>query len=133
MEPRTEAKRGGVLLRIEGTLWFIPASVALSISPAPQVARVPGAPAALLGIALQGGDVLPVLVVGLVRGPMLVCSYLGERVGLLGGEIVGTGLFEVDAESADAVRYGVERARPLDLAAIYARVQGEGWAGRWRA
>ena len=64
---------------------------------------------------------------------MLVCSYLGEKVGLLGASIVATGLYEVDPAAADSVRHEGETARTLDLAAIYARVQGEGWAGRWRA
>ena len=127
-----DAKRGGVLLRLEDALWFVPASVALTLAPPPQIARVPGAPAALLGIALQDGEVLPVIALGPRHGAMIVCSYLGEKVGLVGGEIVGTGLFEVDSEGGDAVRFGDERARSLDLASIYARVQGEGWAGRWR-
>jgi hypothetical protein len=128
-----DAKRGGVLLRVGETLYFVPATVALTLAPAPQVARVPGAPSGLLGIALQDGDVLPVMAIGTERGPMLVCSYLGEKIGLVGGVVVGTGLFEVDPESVDAVRFGAERARSLDLASIYAGVQGEGWAGRWRA
>jgi hypothetical protein len=127
-----EAKRGGVLLRLEDALWFVPASVALSLAPAPQVARVPGAPPALLGVALEDGEVLPVIALGPARGAMIVCSYLGEKIGIIGGEIVGTGLFDVDADAADAVRFGDERARSLDIASIYARVQGEGWAGRWR-
>ena len=127
-----DAKRGGVLLRLDGVLWFVPASVALSLAPAPQVARVPGAPAALLGIALQDGEVLPVIALGPAQQAMLVCAYLGEKIGLVGGEIVGAGLFPVDADAVDAVRYGDERARSLDIASIYARVQGEGWAGRWR-
>lgn len=128
-----DAKRGGVLLRLDGALWFVPASVALSLAPAPQVARVPGAPPTLLGIALQDGEVLPVIALGPVHHAMIVCSYLGEKIGLVGGEIVGTGLFPVDADAVDAVRFGDERARSLDVASIYARVQGEGWAGRWRA
>jgi hypothetical protein len=73
-----------------------------------------------------------VIALGPVHQAMLVCAYLGEKIGLVGGEIVGAGLFPVDADAVDAVRYGEERARSLDVASIYARVQGEGWAGRWR-
>jgi hypothetical protein len=122
-----DARRGGVLVRLDGTLHFVPASVALAITTPPPIARVPGAPEALLG------DVVPVLSIGSARDAMLVCSYLGEKVGLLGASIVATGLYDVDPEAADAVRHQGETARTLDLAAIYARVQGEGWAGRWRA
>lgn len=127
------AKRGGVLVRLEGTLWFVPASVAIAVAPSPQVARVPGAPEALLGAALHEGDVVPVISIGPARGSMLVCSYLGEKVGLVGGHIEGTGSYEPDPAAADAVRHQGESARTLDLAAIYARIQGEGWASRWRA
>ena len=126
-------KRGGVLVRLDGAMCFVPASVALAITSAPQIVRVPGAPDALLGAALHDGEVVPVIAIGPARTSMLVCSYLGEKVGLLGAQVEGTGLYEVDPEAKDAVRHGGETARTLDLAAIYAQVQGEGWAGRWRA
>jgi hypothetical protein len=125
-----EAKRGGVVLRIDGALHFVPASVAVAVAPAPQIARVPGAPEALLGVTLHDGDVVPVIAIGNVRETLLVCSYLGEKVGLMGASIEATGLYEA---VGDSVRHRGETARPLDIAAIYARVQGEGWAGRWRA
>ena len=128
-----EAKRGGVVLRVDGALHFVPASVAVAVAPQPQIARVPGAPEALLGVTLHDGDVVPVIAIGTAREAMLVCSYLGEKVGLMGGRIEATGLYEPDPEAADAVRHNGETARTLDLAAIYARIQGEGWAGRWRA
>lgn len=126
----TEAKRGGVVLRIDGALHFVPASVAVAVASAPQIARVPGAPEALLGVTLHDGDVVPVIAIGELRQTMLVCSYLGEKLGLMGALIEATGLYEADG---DTVRHRGETARSLDIAAIYARVQGEGWAGRWRA
>jgi hypothetical protein len=127
------AKRGGVLLRLDGALHFVPAPVALAITSAPQITRVPGAPATLLGAALHDGEVVPVVAVGAARQAMLVCAYLGEKVGLVGGQIEGTGLYEVDPAAPGAVRHAGETARTLDVAAIYARIQGEGWAARWRA
>jgi hypothetical protein len=122
-----------VLVRLEGALHFVPASVAVAITAVPPIARVPGAPEALLGAALHDGEVVPVISIGSAREAILVCSYLGEKVGLLGASIVGTGLYDVDPAAAESVRFEGETARTLDLAAIYARVQGEGWAGRWRA
>ena len=134
MEP-TESKRGGILLRDGEALWFVPASVAVKVAPLPEVTRVPGAPAELLGIAQIDGEILPVIALGNDRpkagGALLVCSYLGEEIGLVGGQIVGTGSFEVD-EDGVSVSYAGESARPLDLAAIYARLQSGPWAGRWR-
>jgi hypothetical protein len=128
-----ETKRGGVLLRLDGALHFVPASVALAVTSAPEIARVPGAPEALLGAALHEGEVVPVIAIGSARETMLVCSYLGEKVGLLGARVEATGLYEVDPGAADAVSHKGETARTLDLAAIYAQIQGDGWAGRWRA
>jgi hypothetical protein len=128
-----EPKRGGVLLRLDGALHFVPASVAIAVTPTPQITRVPGAPEGLLGAALHEGEVVPVVAIGAERGPMLVCSYLGEKVGLFGAHVEASGLYEVDPNVPDAVRHRGEVAPSLDLAAIYARVQGEGWAGRWRA
>ncbi len=122
-----------MLLRLDGALHFVPASVALAITAAPQIARVPGAPDTLLGAALHDGEVVPVIAIGPARESMIVCSYLGEKVGFLGARVEAAGLYEVDPDSVDAVRHKGEIARTLDLAAIYARVQGEGWAGRWRA
>ena len=133
MTAAMEAKRGGVLMRLDGVLHFVPASVALAITTVPEIARVPGAPEGLLGAALHDGEVVPVIAIGAARESMLVCSYFGEKVGLLGAAIVATGLYDVDPAAADTVRHGGETARTLDLAALYARVQGEGWAGRWRA
>ena len=128
-----DVKRGGVLIRLDGAMHFVPASVAIAITPTPQIARVPGAPETLLGAALHDGEVVPVVAIGTARAPMLVCSYLGEKVGLLGAQVEATGLFEADPLAADTVRYNGETARAFDLASIYARIQGEGWAGRWRA
>jgi hypothetical protein len=128
-----DAKRGGVIVRLEGVAFFVPSSIALSVAPAPPLTRVPGAPDGLLGAAIHEGDVVPVIAVGDARGSMLLCSYLGEKIALTGAEIEATGLYPPDPASPDAVRYRGESARALDLAAIYARVQGAGWAGRWRA
>lgn len=127
-----EAKRGGVLLRLDGALRFVPASVALAVTTPPQIARVPGAPEMLLGAALHEGEVVPVIAIGGTRESMLVCSCHGEKVGFLGARIEATGLYDAAPGGLDGVLHAGEIARTLDLSTIYARVQGEGWAGRWR-
>jgi hypothetical protein len=129
----SDVKRGGVVMRLDGAMCFVPASVAVAITPTPQIARVPGAPEALLGAALHEGEVVPVIALGPARTSMLVCTYLGEKIGLLGAHVEATGLFEADPDAPDSVRHAGGTARALDLAAIYARIQGDGWAGRWRA
>jgi chemotaxis signal transduction protein len=116
-------RRGGLLLRVDGALSFVPSSVALHVAPSPRVTPMPGAPPELLGIAFHAGVIVPVLAIGAARGEMIVCQHGGELVGIVGAEIVKTGWFDVAAERPDAVEYAGETALPLDLPAICARVQ----------
>ena len=116
-------------MRVEGELAFLSAGIAAKIGPVPQLTRVPGAPAALLGVALYDDEIIPVLAIGSARDAMVLCDHLGERLGIVGGEIVGTGVFEVDGP--DVVVFQGERVKPLDVATLYARVRASGWGGRW--
>ena len=120
--------RAGIVLRAGAALHFVPASVALRVAPPPRVTAVPGAPADLLGIALQGGVIVPVVAIGPDREEMLVCQHAGELLGLVGARVVRSGSFEVAPEGADAVVFEGERAAILDVAAVYARVQAGGRA-----
>ena len=58
--------------------------------------------------------------------PMLVCTCLGERVGLVGLEILATGLFETDAD--ERVMHEGVPAPLFDIAAVIARLRGSRWA-----
>jgi hypothetical protein len=127
-----EIKRGGLLLRVDGALVFIPASIALRISAHPEIVRVPGAPSELLGMAVNEGEILPVVAIGSDRGPMVVCIHASELVGLVGGVVIGSGIFPMAEEAAsDEVSFGGETARTLDVARIFDRLRGGAWAGRW--
>ena len=127
-----EIKRGGLLLRVDGALVFIPASIALRISAHPEIVRVPGAPSELLGMAVNEGEILPVVAIGSDRGPMVVCIHASELVGLIGGAVIGSGIFPMAEEAAsDEVSFGGETARTLDIARIFDRLRGGAWAGRW--
>ncbi len=119
--------RGGVIVRHEGELRFLPASVVVRIAPCPPISRVPGAPKPLLGIAYTGGEIVPVISIGEGKTRLLVCRYLGEPVGLLGCEIVQTGTFESDPSAEGAVIAQGAPARSLDLAATFASLQGARW------
>jgi hypothetical protein len=116
-------------MRVEGSLVYLPATIALRLAPLPQIARVPGAPKELLGVALHGGEILPVLEVGNARESMVVCTYAGALLGIVGGHVVGTGM--LDADDGEAVFYEGEAARPLDLASICAGMRTASWGGRW--
>ncbi|MCW5837689.1 MAG: chemotaxis protein CheW [Labilithrix sp.] len=125
-------KHGGVVFRAGEELFFLPASIAMKISPIPEMARVPGGPLELRGVALVGGVMIPV--VDVVEGPdagpagaMLVCAVLGESVGLVGIEVVATGRFEA-GEGPGEVKFGDETARTFDVAAVIARVREGRWA-----
>jgi len=126
-----QEKRGGLLLRAAGDLFFLPAALAVSIDPPPSVVRVPGAPPEMLGIAAHAGEVLPVVALGEDRSAMVVCRVATELLGIVGATIVGAGLFDGDPSAPERVRFLGESARPLDLPGIYAKLQGGAWAGRW--
>ncbi len=126
---------GGVLFRVGEQLYFLPAAIATKVLPMPRVARVPGAPSALVGVALVDGEMVPVVAIGDLdaRGsrrppsgerpradnrPMLVCTYLGERVGLVGLEIVATG--RVGPQDANA--------EVFDVGAVFSGLREHRWA-----
>ncbi len=119
---------GGVVFRARGALSFLPATIALKVVPAPSIARVPGGPAELRGVALVDGDMIAILHVGeSTSEAMLICTVLGEQVGLVGIEVVATGRFP----SADGseFRVGSEIARLFDVGSLVAKVR----QGRWGA
>jgi chemotaxis signal transduction protein len=133
---------GGVVFRVGEELFFLPATIASKVLPMPGVARVPGAPAELVGVALVEGEMVPVVAIGELEGrgsrrpkgsrrrpdsrPMLVCSYLGERVGLVGLEMLASGSFDVD--DADHVVHGGVPAPRFDVAAVIDRLREGRWA-----
>ncbi len=132
MPAEPPAKRGGLLMRVDGQPCFLPASAAVSIDPVPSIVRVPGAPPQMLGIATHEGEVLPVISIGEDRSVMVVCRFAGELLGLLGASVVGAGIFEAARQgSADCVLFLGETAKDIDLSQIYATLQGGAWAGRW--
>jgi chemotaxis signal transduction protein len=128
-KPGKAGKRGGLLLRVDKALHFLPAGSAVRIAQTPELARVPGAPAELLGIAAHEGDIVPVVAIGDDRSNMVVCSYSGELLGIVGATVIGAGLFDV--LDTDEVSFLGESAKTLDLASIYARLKGGAWAERW--
>jgi CheW-like protein len=124
-------RRGGLLLRIDGALRFLPAEAALRVAPRPRVTPVPGAPPELVGVAMHEGVIVPVLAVGSAIGEMIVCRHAGELVGLLGAEIVRGGSFDVVTNLPETVDHEGQRVELLDVAGIYARVQSSARPGRW--
>jgi hypothetical protein len=62
---------------------------------------------------------------------MVVCDHEGELLGLVGGSVVATGMFDASPAGAGAVVAAGTTARALDLDEMYARVQAGGWVARW--
>lgn len=123
----TSAHKGGIVFRAGEDLWFLPASVAAEVLPVPEIARVPGAPPALVGVAVYAGEGIPVLAIGASRACLLVCSYLGERFGLVGVDVLATGRFSPPGEESvhgESVVHEGRRARLLDVAALVATLRG---------
>jgi hypothetical protein len=124
-----DGKLGGLVMRVDGRLVFLSAEVVREVAPLPPITRVPGAPQELLGIALHKDDLVPVIAIGSAREAMVICTHLGEHVGLVGGSVVGTGVFEASASAG--VTLAGERAEEFDLGSVYARVEAGRWLGRW--
>jgi hypothetical protein len=122
------AKLRGLVVRLDGSLRFVPASVALRVTAAPRVTAVVGAPPELLGITLFSGVVIPVLALGEVRAEMIVCQCAGELVGVVGGHVVEAGAFDVVGERPDRVAYREETATLLDVPAFCSSVHASALA-----
>jgi hypothetical protein len=125
-----DGRRGGVLVRVDGALAFLPAAMVQSIVALPAITPVPGRHEPLLGIAQVGNGVIPVLGLGALgasRGALVVTRHGGEAVGLAGIEVVGTGHYDVDGSAPDCVRVGGDRVPSIDVGAIYDRVKRAGW------
>lgn len=121
------ATAGGVVFRVGEDLWFLPASVAAQVVPVPAVARLPGARPEVLGVAVHAGEAIPVVSLGTSRSCMLVCSYLGERLGLVGLEVEATGRFAAptgESLHGESVVHEGRRARLFDVSAVVAAVRG---------
>jgi chemotaxis signal transduction protein len=109
---------GGVVFRTsQDALCFLPATIAIKVLAIPDLARVPGAPPDLLGVALVDGDMVPVVAIGHARSAMIVCSYLGERLGLVGMEIVTAGRIEAG------------EGKLFDVASVIAKLRDARWTG----
>jgi len=124
--------RGGIVFRVHGRPLFLPAELALKVVPRPQIARVPGAPPGLLGLALSDGVILPVLELGAgssVASAMIVCVHGSEQLGLVGVTDIVSGMFP--ASGADGVIASDTVVPALDLEEIYARVHPVTWGAGW--
>ena len=134
--------KGGVVFRVAEACYFLPATTASRVLPMPGVARVPGAAADLVGIALVEGEMVAVVDIGdeappsrraeiptrtrTDNRPMLVCTSHGERVGLVGLEVLATGLFETDDDER-VLHEGVP-ALLFDVGAVIGRLRESRWA-----
>jgi hypothetical protein len=126
-------RRGAVLLRVDGALQFLPASTAVHVGPVPRVTALPGSPPELLGVAIHEGTIVPVVSIGTARAEMIVCQHAGEILGVIGGQVVRTGLFDVVPGQPEKIVHEGEAAEAVDLTTIYARIQASSRPGRWGA
>lgn len=141
--------RGGVLLRFQGRLAFVPSEVARRVAALSARTPVMGLEAPGWGIALADGIVVTVLSLAGEPDPCpaprprwepdadwpvpgahhaILCDLNGTVVALTGGEIVATGLFEADEDGG--VIWRDELAPALDVRALYAQAEAAIWAAR---
>lgn len=127
-------RRGVVLLRAGAVTSYLDASVVVRLVPLPALGRVPNAPPDLAGLAGVDGEVIPVVDLRPrsertrpLAGMLVVCTHLGEPLGLAGARVVGVGHYDADPDAPECLVLGTDRARPLDLGPIGARLQGLPW------
>ena len=126
----TDPKRAGMVFRAAGCLAFLPASVVQRVAALPPISSVAGAPEGVLGIAHDSGEIMPIFAIGPDRGALLICSYRGQSIGLIGARDLRAGLFEPDAAYPDCVLHEGHSAARFDMAAIYERLDATSWASR---
>jgi chemotaxis signal transduction protein len=119
-----QGTQGGVVFRVGEELFYLPATVAQRVAPVPKIGRIPSAPPDLCGLALVDGEMIPIVALSGSRTAMLVVTYLGDRLGIVGVDIVATGRFETQH---DHVLHEGEHARLFDVSAIVARVRDIRW------
>jgi len=127
--PSRTLTRGGLVFRVDARRSFLSAERALRVAPRPPVARIPGAPAGLLGLAITDGVILPVIELGPAEGAMIVCAHRGEQLGLVGAVDIQSGVFP--ASEAAGVLFEGELVRELDLEELYVRVHVVSWGATW--
>jgi chemotaxis signal transduction protein len=127
-----DRRRAGVVVRADGGLHFLAALVVTRIVSTPAIGRVPGAPRELAGVAQTENEIVPVVDLRdrPEGGVLVVCSYMGEPLGVLVSEVVGVGHYDVDPETQDAVLVGAARVKALDLGRLYARLQSASFVSR---
>lgn len=126
------SRRSGVVVRADGTTSFLPALVVARIVSPPPIGRLPGAPPELAGVAQTENEIVPVVDLrdASSGGVFVVCSYMGEPIGILVSEVVSVGHFDVDTEHPEAVIVGDARVKPLDLGRLFARLQSASFVAR---
>lgn len=91
---------GGLIARAGGVRWFVPVRGVLEVLRAPAIARVPGAPASVIGVVNHRGRVLPV----------------ADPVRALGLPGAGGGSSEVVVVEGKGRRFGIAVDDVLELA-----------------
>jgi len=115
-------RRGGVLFRAGTNDYFLPADVVLRVLSMPKVQPLPGAPPEVLGYALVEGEAALLLGVGQQTAHLVVCAYGTDRVGLVGAQVLRTGLFAADPHGPGVIHNG--RVVPtFDLAGLCAAAE----------
>lgn len=114
------ARRAGLVLRgTDRALYFVGADVARGLVAEQDVSRVPGVS---VGMALVGGEVVPVLPLGADAAALVLCSAGGELVAFAGLTPEASGFFD---GVEGGVRFGKEHARELDVEARVAEFEAE--------
>jgi len=107
----------GLWVTLSGQARVIPGDVAREVRRGSLVSRVPGSE---LQMTLVRGRVVPVIALGENTDTLVLCEITGEVIGLLGLEVVASGI--LDSTSSDHAE-NQSPAELLDVAALVATLR----------
>jgi hypothetical protein len=114
----------GLVVKVSGTLWFLPAEVAERVVPCPVISAIPGTG---IGMALVGGRVVAVVGVDAAADHLVLCNVGGEEVAFAGMSVVATGSFP---SAPGGIRHGDRRVPRFDVDAALRLSHQRLWTSR---
>lgn len=116
-EGADEQLSGGVVVRVQGTLFFVSADTVRVITPGPMTSPVCGTS---VGIALLAGHIAVVLSLGEPTSTALLCDVDGDPMVVTGTAAVATGYYQ---RADEGVVYEGRVIPTLDIVARYRQVE----------
>jgi hypothetical protein len=125
------ATRGGLVIRSQLGLRFIPSEIAASVTWLTAIVPVPGLVPPAVGIAVADDRVATVISVGEEPGgEAIVCEVDGGWVALMGARVLATGRFDESVDFGDCIEWEGETVETIDLRGLMIAAETAIWRAR---